>query len=343
VLGLKHKINGKIIGFFQNTGSNIRFSNFDFSISSGVFGFGYSFAQPQYQTNNLLVPTTSAQNTFSVGLGFGSKTISGGLLLELVNASYSSTQISVTESKTNFRSGLGILFRPAKFISTSFVAKTSQSYTPDDEQSDRYSLSAAVRPFPTNRITLLSEFSFLPQNDFEISTYDYKFGIEGKPFKGISLRAVYQRINHPDSHTDLFSLGMSFDFPHASISYNNPIVSSKNSSGSNIYVSQGNEFSLSFNLEKKKSLVLDRKKILELTLSGSLQDFNTDDVFFGVFGKGKRSVHEVIADIDYAAADPSVKGLLLKICLFHQAGSKLTLQSKNWEQQWKDSGIGESI
>ena len=177
VLGLKHKPNGKIIGFFQNTGSNIRFSNFDFYLNSGIFGFGYSFAQPQYQKSYTTVEQTYSQNTFSVGLGFGSKTISGGLLLELVNSSYYSTQIQVNESKTNFRTGLGILFRPSKFISTSFVARSNQSYSPDDRQSVKYSISAAIRPLPTHRITLLSEFGFLPQNDFEISTYDYKFGI----------------------------------------------------------------------------------------------------------------------------------------------------------------------
>lgn len=31
------------------------------------------------------------------------------------------------------------------------------------------------------------------------------------------------------------------------------------------------------------------------------------------WAKVKRSIHEVIADIDYAAANPSVKGMMMKI------------------------------
>jgi ClpP class serine protease len=161
----------------------------------------------------------------------------------------------------------------------------------------------------------MADFSITPYNGAGFLDYNsLKAGISAKVMDGVYLNANYSLINNPEQ-VNFVSAGLRFDFNHASIRYNNPFSRIQNSRYDESYPfrSLGNHFSLSYSFEKRKSILPQKKRIIEITLSGTLQDYNTEDVFFGLLGKGKRSIHEVIADIDYAAADPSVKGMLLKI------------------------------
>ncbi|HJY64250.1 MAG TPA: hypothetical protein VJ455_08850, partial [Ignavibacteria bacterium] len=313
VLGLKHKLNAIVNAFLQNTGNNMQLNELELSLNAGNFGLAYRFSMPWYNGSPFFYEPTSEQHTFSLGFGIGNKTFCSGLLFEMINSTYYTTSKNVREYRATPRFGLGFLYRPFKFLSTSFVYRSSYSFFADDALVGLYQFGAALRPFFTNKITLLGELNFLPSSDVKISKYSYKFGVETSPLNGISIRAVYERFNNSSSHVNFFNIGLSFILPHSSVSYNNAFLQRKNSSNKDIYLSQGNGISLSFNSEKKESIIPEPKKVVEITLSGSLQDFHTEDVFFGLLGKGKRSVHEVIADIDYAAEDPSVKGLLLKI------------------------------
>jgi protease-4 len=311
VLGLGHRLNVTINVFLENYNRKVYLNEGDILLNTGSFGIAYrSFWEQNHERNRNL-------NQFSLGLGFGNKTISAGMVFEaLFVRSEGNLNNFTTERETKYKLGFGILYRPAKFISTALTAKTNESLIGSTYSNYKYSVGLAVRPLSTDLLTLMSDFAVTPY--YNVGLFDYnmlKAGIDVKVRNGFYLNGSYILVNNPDMY-EMFTLGARFDFPHSSLRYNNPISrinEYSNYSEDYPFKSQGNHISLTYSLERRKSLANERKKILEITLSGSLQDYNTEDVFFGILGQGKRSIHEVIADIDYGANDPSVKAMLLKI------------------------------
>src|SRR4030095_10335034 len=311
VLGLGHRLNVTLNGFFQNYGGKVYINEGDFLLNSGSFGFAYRrFTENDNTVNRSL-------NQFSLGLGFGNKTTSAGMVFEALYVTNEGRPGSFEhERETKYKFGFGLLWRPAEFISAAFKVKTGESLSLHDVLVPKYTVGLGARPLGNDIVTLLADFSITPyynQGFFDFNTF--KTGLDIKVRNGLYVNGTYNIVNNPDQK-NMFTVGFRFDFPHTSIRYNNSFSrTDQNASYSENYPfrSLGNHVSLSFSLEKRKTFVPEKKKIIEITLSGTLQDYNTEDVFFGLLGKGKRSVHEVIADIDYAAADPSVKGMLLKI------------------------------
>ena len=314
ILGLKHKINAAISFFLHNYNSKVVLHETDVSINAGFLGLGYRGAVTNGNNIFYSIPNVDNINEYSLGLGFGNKIISAGILLQIASLSASTSANYIAESQSELYYGAGLLYRPNSFISTALTYHSDRSYETNFIRGDKYTVGLGIRPLKNNRLTLMAEFSIIPYFESDVfNNNSIKAGIEAKIFNGLKVNAQYKKVSSPGSKTfDMFGVGMSFDFPNMSVGYSNPFIKF-GSPGSTYYRSQGNHVSFSFNFEKKESIIPESKKVYELTLSGSLQDYNTEDVFFGILGRGKRSVHEVIADIDHAAADPSVKGMLLKI------------------------------
>jgi protease-4 len=318
-LGLDHRINATINAFVYKFNNKLQFGEGGVAINAGHLGLAYSGdITPFDQKNELTIseippPNNSVTNHFTLGLGFGNKTFSAGASFEYAtNTSYSVASY-FDNNKSRLIGSLGFLFRPNKYLSTAIVLKTHNAFTSNMYLSSSGLLGAAFRPVGNDMITLMADFSFIPYSNgsfFEANSL--KIGFEAKPYKSIRLRANYNLIHGFDYIDKYITFGIGFDLPHASVNYNNTLVRNNNT-GADKFVNGGQNFSASFYLEKQKSIIPEKKRVVEITLSGSLQDYNTDDVFFGLLGKAKRSVHEVIADIDYAANDPSVKGMLLRI------------------------------
>lgn len=311
VLGLGHRLNITLNAFLENYRGKIYLNEGDFLFSAGSLGLAFRRFVPENHFR------AEAVNQFSLGLGFGNKSISAGLFVEaLMTSSEGQREEFAPQRETKYKLGLGFLFRPASFISAAFTFKTGESLSSSQVIANKYTLGLAVRPMKNDLVTIMSDFSITPYYGTGIFEYNsLKGGLEIKVRDGIYLSGSYSLINNPKQQ-NLFSLGLRFDLPNTSIKYSNPfsrVTSSGNYNESIPYRSMGNHVSFTFSSEKRKSIVPEKKKIIEITLSGSLQDYNTEDIFFGVLGKGKRSVHEVIADIDYAAADPSVKGMIMKL------------------------------
>ncbi len=311
VLGLGHRLNVTINAFLHNARGKVFLSEGEFLFNSGSFGFGYRRATDNSYT------TSRSINQYSFGLGFGNKTLSTGIVAEFFSHSSRQPTISaINYYYPKFKFGFGILFRPTNFISTAFNIKTGETLTIDKRSTVKYTLGLGIRPLYNDLFTLMADFSIAPYSIKDIFKYSLlKGGIAVKVRNGLFLNGSYMLTNNPNQ-LNTFSVGIRFDFPHSSLRYNNSFSKINNNgyySESNPFKSIGNQFSLTYSMERRKSIVPEKKKIIEITLSGSLQDYNTEDVFFGILGKGKRSVHEVIADIDYAAADPSVRGMLLRI------------------------------
>lgn len=322
VLGLGHKLNVTLNAFIQNTYGKIGLNEVDFLVNAGFLGLAYRttvLSVPPYNVNN-------TSNNYSIGFGFGNKNFSVGALFEHITHSKLSLPSEYDYPKYKNRAVIGVLFRPNNFTSASFVINSNKSIAEYNNVGINLLFGAAVRPLRNDRLTVMADFSFTPYINLGIfESNSVKFGAAVKVNDGIYLNANYTRLNFGEVKNEYLNAGIRLDLNNFSIRYNNPVYKNnyiytnsfstlyfdKNTEA--IFKSQGNQFSLSYSLERRKSIVPEKKKIIEITLSGSLQDYNTEDVFFGLLGKGKRSVHEVIADIDYAAADPSVRGMILKI------------------------------
>jgi protease IV len=312
VLGLKHKLNAAISFYLHNYNSKVVLHETDININAGFFGLGFRGADPY---SNAEVPGSITNvNEFSLGLGFGNKTISAGLLFQYSILNSNSSFNNYVEGKSIVKYGAGILYRPYNFISAALTYHSDKSFETNMIRGDKYTLGIGIRPFKNNRITIAAEFSIIPYFESDVfNNNSFKAGIEAKIIDGIKINAQYLQEKSPQSRKfDILAFGINLELPNMGLGYSNPFVKVGTGSSS-FYRSTGNQVSLLFNFEKKKSFVPEPKKIIEISLSGSLQDYNTEDVFFGILGHGKRSVHEIIADIDYAATDPSVKGMLLKI------------------------------
>jgi protease-4 len=314
VLGLGHRLNAAVNIFLKNHLNSTDLDEFDFMANAGSFGLSYRFARLFKYMSIQYPPYEQYLHTFSIGLGFGSKTFSAGLLGEWQSPEKLYTATSDFDlSGSRFRTGIGFLYRPFKFLSAAFTVKTKESFT-GSSPTWRYTYGIAARPLVKDILTLMLDFS----NEYHgnlgfFEHYMLKLGADVMPAKGFHLFGNFTRIN-TFSTNDYFNLGIRFDLPNFGVRYTNSFNKFTDRDNSfTSYKSAGQQISLSYNFEKRESMVKERKRIFELTLSGKLQDYNTKDIFFGLLGEGKRSVHEVIADIDYAANDESVAGMLLKI------------------------------
>ncbi len=342
VLGLGHRLNFTINALMHTSANYRGLNELDISINSGILGLAYR----KYTSNITLSSVTNITDTgisvltgiakkdsysinnYSLGFGIGSKSITAGILIEMLSRDNFHSPAGIYSSFPNFRMGFGILFRPASQLSFSFVYKNDEAMNMESTTTDKFTIGTAIRPLKNDRLTIMADFSGFRYSRNFTKFNQLKAGIDLKLTSGLFLNINYTR-NEEKIKNEFLGAGIRFDFPNGSFRYNHFFNNIRNesiidnqlyyssefyqTSGGHKYSFIGSQFSLSYSLERRKSIVPERKKIIEITLSGSLQDYNTEDIFFGLLGKGKRSIHEVIADIDYAAADPSVKGMILKI------------------------------
>lgn len=342
VLGLGHRLNFTVNGL-MHLGPYQGLNELDISINAGFLGLGYrrytddqflstgiEFVEPgnQIRYTGIVYYGNYNISTYSLGLGAGNKAFSAGLLMEILQMDAMQSPVELNNSFPSFRFGLGFLFRPSEHLSFSFVYNGDRSMSLLNKPTDKFTLGTAIRPFKNDRLSFMADFSSYRYGKNFTDFNSIKAGIDLKLTGGLYLNLNYTRYKDYFKN-EFLGAGIRFDLPNGSMRYNQFLNNSRTelyfkdqyfpeydlyrSTGGHKYSFIGSQFSLSYNIERRKSLIPEKKKIVEITLSGSLQDYNTEDVFFGLLGKGKRSIHEVIGDIDYAAADPSVKGMILKI------------------------------
>jgi len=309
VLGLGHKFNLSVGWLLEKKNQEVYVNEFDLLANSGNFGFGFRRAG---------VSPGFSLSVISLGLGFGNKSFSAGGVVEYSHRTLYTSGRYFDPAGGRWNGGLGLIFRPSEFFSTALTFKSSEALSQASGLSSKLSAGIGIRPFQNSRLTLLFDGgTVLYGNEGIFKTNFYKAGVDVKLFHGLHLNASYLRINDIIKQ-EFINLGFTFYAPHVSLRNNN-------TGGRNIGY---RDFDLNFNhaitysnsnvifsysIEKTESVIPSGKRIFEISLSGDLQDYNTQDLFFGVLGKGKRSIHEVIADIDYAAKDESVKGILMKV------------------------------
>lgn len=308
VLGLGHRLNISISGFWENHGGRINLSETDVSLNSGPIGLGYRNAKVKSLTLHQL----------NLGFGSGNKTFSAGISLDArIIKETKGLAESYYTYEDKFSATAGVLFRPYNFISSSLVMQSEYLPANTGLLASRYTLGLGIRPLKNNIINILTDFSVYKHSDQNIlENNSLKVGIDVQLTKGLFIGACYTIHNQKSTSSNQLAAWFKFQLPQSVIRYFNPFsrVSGSGDYSENLkFRSLGNLISLSWTFERQKSLVPEKKKIVEITLSGSLQDYQTEDIFFGLLGQDRKSIHEIISEIDYAASDPSVKGMLLKI------------------------------
>lgn len=309
VLGLGHKFNLSVGWLMEKKNTKVEVNEFDVLVNSGNFGFAFRSAG---------VDSWFTLHVLSLGLGFGNKTFSAGGMLEHTHRTLHGTGEDFDIDGSRWSGGLGLIFRPSEFVSTALTFKSSEALSRGNNLSGKLSAGIGIRPMKNNRLTLLFDggtVAYRGENIFQ--TNFYKAGVDVKIFDGFHLNASYMRINDIIK-TEFINAGFTFDAPHISVRNNNTGGRHIGYRDFDLDFNRAITFTnsniiLSYSSEKKETIISPGQRILEISLSGNLQDYHTEDVFFGVLGKGKRSIHEVIADIDYAANDESVKGIIMKV------------------------------
>ncbi|MGH2574184.1 MAG: hypothetical protein ACRDFC_00635, partial [Ignavibacteria bacterium] len=143
--------------------------------------------------------------------------------------------------------------------------KTRESYSESKSTGNKLTFGAAVRPLANHTLSLMFDFSFIPYYGRPIFDFNsYKAGVDVRLVNGLYLNGNYVRIN-VDTKGDFFNLGLRFDLPHTSARYNNTLYKfTERSKSLGTYKSQGSHISLSYFMERRESIVPERKKILEM-------------------------------------------------------------------------------
>ncbi|RPI16075.1 MAG: signal peptide peptidase SppA [Ignavibacteriae bacterium] len=318
ILGLGHKMNGAVNLFLNKIDKKLALNEYDILLNSGVLGLSYRFAEYERfknLTGNQIEEYNKTLSTFSLGLGFGNKTFSTGLIFEFLQGENIKSLAMFGAEHPRIRGGIGFLYRPTNFISAALTVKTKEGLTNNGPVSlFKFTGGLAFKPLGNDFLNAMIDFGFLTFNSTGFFEHHMlKVGANVQPVKGLYLNANFTRINDYTIR-DYFNIGFTYELPNSSVKYTNTMYKFTDRDNSpSSYKNIGTQLSFAFNFEKKPSIVKEKQRVLEISLSGSLQDYHTEDVFFGIIGTGKRSVHEVIADIDNAAIDNSVSGLLIKI------------------------------
>lgn len=308
VLGLGHKFNANLNLFYYERTRGIR--AIDFQGALGSIGVAYNSDSFRENYSDGFQSGTFRQNnkSYSIGLGLGNKNLSLGSVLTYTNSRYSSSGVLYSGDTvigtfsvegrsriTNIR--LGMLGRVSPFISIGAAYEFNISRNNNFRLSSNEILAGiGVRPLENDRLTLYADFFYNAWRSFELRDIEYKVGGEFKVIDGLKV--------HGFGAEGFWGAGLSVNFGNLGL-------------GSNYYTQEGDYYgslySLNYSVEKRENIIPKPERNLEVRLSGSLQDYYTSPVLFGLISGERKPYHNIIKHLDNASKDENINGLLLNI------------------------------
>lgn len=241
---------------------------------------------------------TSSKNTlYAIGynLGIGNERFAFGIGLDNVwqNRSFSSVK--------SFYS-FGFVARPIRYLSLSYSLLNAgwKNVAGRDIKATNI-FGIGIRPLGTNQFTLYFDYEY--DTNLKLKETPYKYGAELKIARGLFIYGSFYDMRNSNGKN--YNLGMRFDFPHIGIGFNSVLNDEKKSIGHNL--------SLYINQAMKPSLVRGKTKIAEITIEGNYNDFSEPG---GIFSKPTKGLQALIEEIDNAANDDDIGGVLLNIKSF---------------------------
>lgn len=181
----------------------------------------------------------------------------------------------------------GFLFRPKDFLSIGGVVENinEPEYGSGVKILKRYIGGVGLRPFG-DRITLFAE----AEGERKSEDITMSYGAELELVDGVVLSGRFK-------DEDDFSVGIGLNFTYSSIGYN--FVNRDTSHF--IHLSSSSEI---------QRTVFKKKKIVEIDLSGEIEDMPKG---FSLFGRSSKGLNNKLKEIERARVDKTVKGVLFKI------------------------------
>ncbi len=278
-IGFAHRLNSLI---YITSTEKFSFKNYD----AGLFiqlmrlGFGFKTAKIESQKSTL----------FSTSTGFGSEDFTVGFGIDY---------LSINDEGFKQSINLGFIYRPFDFASISIVAQNlTNRYFKGTTFGRKYIAGFGLRPLGNDILTLSGDV-FLFENQ---KVKNFKAGAEIKIVDGLN---IYGIIDNSKIFSDkkTFIVGVSINFQNSGAKIFSDFENSKNRTSISFFNSQ----------EIMKTFFYPVKKIAEVEIRGLIPDYKEQP---SLFSKPRKSIHDLIDEIEKTANDKDINGLVLKIYPF---------------------------
>jgi len=234
----------------------------------------------------------NSADMYGFGFGIGSPSFAFGYTADFF----------VHKSEEATLSNVGFLVRPSRMFSLSYVVKnfnvpSTSSFTFAREQI----LGVGIRPSNTDVVSLFFDAKSSSEN---FSKANLHAGMDVKILPGIHLLASYHDYKNSAPAVvpeKLYSVGLRIDFSQASLL-------SSTTAGNNYH--PGTSLALHFSQDIQQTIFPQSALLAEIEIEGAYEDFDEPG---NIFSEGKKGLQTLIAELDRAANDKSVGGVLLNI------------------------------
>jgi len=192
---------------------------------------------------------------------------------------------------------LSLTVRPLKYFS---IAGNVRNIFEKNSGIVTTNAGLAVRPFGDNKLTVEGDISF-GQDKIEDAFYTIGAGTE--IIKGLNLSAGYTAQMNNDDFDPVYEAGLSVSFQNLNIGSRAFKYEDANSYIN--YIESGN-------LNPPSIFKMKNSKIVEIELEGSYNEEVPKGFLIGMFSGGKKSVRELIDQINKLKDDREVAGILIK-------------------------------
>ncbi|MFN3135713.1 MAG: signal peptide peptidase SppA, partial [Candidatus Kryptonium sp.] len=278
-MGFRHKTN---FALYLSSSERLSLKNYDAGlfIQTMNFGFGAKNSKVNDSTSFLISYSTGfGGKNFSLGVGFDHFKISGEKFKTSIN--------------------VGVISRPFNFISVSIVAyNITGRYFQNTPLEKRYTSGIGIRPFGNDILTLSSDLIIKEKQKLK----NFKFGAELKIVNGLNLYAILDNSKiFSDKRTLIF--GFSINLQNVGFKIFSDFENSNTRATASTFYTQ----------EIMNTFIYPVKRIAEVEIRGVIPDYKEQP---SIFSKPRKSVHDLIDEIEKAATDKDINGLLLKIYPF---------------------------
>ncbi len=252
--------------------------NAGFFLQSMRFGIGIDRIKTK-DTNSILISTST---------GFGSEDFKFGLGIDY---------LKINNDRFKSSTNIGLLSRPFNLLSISLVIQNlTGKYFQGTSFEKRYIIGAGLRPFGNDRLTLSGDL-FIQENQ---KIKNFKYGAELKIVDGVNIHAIVDNSKiFSDKKSYIF--GLSINLQNNGIKLFNDFENSK---------SKRSTISAFYSAEVMKTSIYPSKKIAEIEIKGVIPDYKEQP---SLFSRPRKSLHDIIDEIEKSANDKDINGVILKI------------------------------
>ena len=286
------RFNPAITGIKHHTNFNFYVSTFNKPLSKN-FDLGFLF---QNNRAGLGLKSEkfgdSSMTLLSFSLGFGKRNFTGGFGIDYI-------KVNDEPFKTSFN--IGFLSRPFEFVAFSFVLQNlTGRYFRATPFERKYIFGAGLRPIGDDRLTLSADVYINDKGKLKNS--NYKYGAEFKIIDGLKISALFDN-SKIFKREKVLLFGVTINFQNAGVKF----------------FSNGNKINSKFTIstfyssEFLPTSFYPVKRIAEVEIKGVIPDYKEQP---SIFSKPRRSVHDIVSEIERSAKDKDINGLILKIYPF---------------------------